>query len=84
MRRGSLAVQNLYASNSQLAAGVHTLLESALAEGRAVANSRDSSSTSTGQAEEEELTVDQLSNSALLASAILASQDTPQVCALCF
>lgn len=74
-------MQDLYASSSQLAAGVQGLLESALTEGRAVVSSPDA--LEGVQAEEEELTVDQLSNSALLASAILASQSTSEVSEPC-
>ena len=74
-------MQDLYANSQQSAAGIQGLLETALNEGRAIGDSV----LATGQASEEEpgteLTVEQLSNAAALASAILASHSPSEVTA---
>ena len=72
-------MQDLYASSQQSAAGVQALLETALNEGRAIA-----SRPAPAEEEEEgqaELTVEQLSNAAVLASSILASHGPSEVAA---
>lgn len=70
-------MQDLYANSQQSAAGIQDLLETALNEGRAVGNSVHA--TGEAQEGEQELTVEQLSNAATLASAILASHGPAEV-----
>lgn len=77
-------MQDMYANSQQSASGVQALLEAALNEGRALANSPATPAGAEDQAEEEqeaELTIDQLSNAAALASSILASHGSAEVSA---
>ena len=68
------ALQDLYAVSQQVAAGTHGILETALAQGRAVAASAES----LGEAEEE-LSVEKLSNAALVASSVLSTHGAAEV-----
>ena len=70
-------MQDLYANSQQSAAGIQDMLETALNEGRAVGNNVHA--TGEAQEGEQELTVEQLSNAAMLASAILASHGPAEV-----
>lgn len=77
-------LQDLYANSQQFAPGVQALLEAALNEGRAFASTPASLVSATEQTEDEQqaqLTVDQLSNAATLASSILASHGPFEVTA---
>ena len=75
-------LQDLYANGQQMASGIQDLLETALTEGRAVATSPapdgDAGPTE-AEGKEEELSVESLSNAALLASSVLATHSTAEV-----
>lgn len=71
-------LQDLYANGQQMASGIQDLLETALTEGRAVAPDGDAGSTE-AEGEEQELSVESLSNAALLASSVLATHGTAEV-----
>ena len=68
-----------------MASGIHSMLEDALSQGRAVAKRPDTSSpdipnaSQNEQQEEEDLTTARLSNAALLASSILAAHGNAEV-----
>lgn len=78
-----IELQELYANSQQVAAGIQSLLETALTEGRAVAASPapagDSESGEGVGDAEDELTVGRMSNAAMLASSILATHGAAEV-----
>ena len=70
--RTYVALQDLYANNQQMAHGIHDVLESALSQGRAVSAALADDKT-------HEMSVEGLSNAALLASSILATHGAAEV-----
>ena len=69
-----MASQDLYANNQQMASGIHNVLESALSQGRAVVTALN-----LADEEEHEMSIEGLSNAALLASSILATHGAAEV-----